>query len=602
MKNRTSLLSGAALGALFAFAAVTGADAKPKHPDVDAPAAAPSSGGSAVQGEIDALKAEMQSLSAREQQDAATAQAAQAQVQQLQGQLTDANARADRAEAQVAEQIQTIPGDVTAAVAKIAPKTDKLYYKGVTITLGGFAAAEGVYRSKNDVADIGSNYSKIPYLNNENAHEDELRGTGRQSRLSILAQGNINPDLTAAFYGEFDFMAGPQTGNSNESNSFSPRIRNLYATLDWSSEGWHLLAGQNWSLATMNTKGITPRNELPPPTIEAQYVPGFVWARQPQLRIVKDFDKQLWIGISFENPQTTVGSPATGVVGTQSNGAVTGLTVTTSASGIAEFDSANSLSLNHAPDVIGKIAWEPMLGGKQPLHLEVFGLWRNFYDKVYVATSNAQTTALGFGAVNTEQSSNSYGAGVGGGFVWSVIPGVVDLEGSALAGNGIGRYGAGQLPDTVVQPNGSLTPIPEIMAMAGATWHATPKLDLYAFGGGEFEKAVPYDQIIGGTTVHAGLGNANASLGGCFVELVGTCSPDTKQEIQYTVGFWDKIWTGSYGQVRFGLQYSHTELRAFPGLEGTGNGILSGSPPASTVVQPITTEDMFFTSFRYYPF
>ena len=86
------------------------------------------------------------------------------------------------------------PATVDAAVASHAPKTDKIYYKGITLTLGGFAAAEGVYRSKNNVADIGSNYSKIPYDNNVLAHTDELRGTARQSRISFLAQGNINPN------------------------------------------------------------------------------------------------------------------------------------------------------------------------------------------------------------------------------------------------------------------------------------------------------------------------------------------------------------------------------------------------------------------------
>ena len=109
-------------------------------------------------------------------------------------------------------------------MAKDKPKTDKIYYKGITVTLGGFAAAEGVYRTKNDVADIGSNYSKIPYNNATLAHTDELRGTARQSRLSILAQGNLTPDMVAAFYGEFDFLAAAQTGNSNESDSYSPRF------------------------------------------------------------------------------------------------------------------------------------------------------------------------------------------------------------------------------------------------------------------------------------------------------------------------------------------------------------------------------------------
>jgi hypothetical protein len=55
---------------------------------------------------------------------------------------------------------------------------------------------------------------------------------------------------------------------------------------------------------------------------------------------------------------------------------------------------------------------------------------------------------------------------------------------------------------------------------------------------------------------------------------------------QLTAGFWDKLYQGSFGSVRFGLQYSYTELTAFP-----GGGFA-----------PKTSDNMIFTSFRYYPF
>jgi hypothetical protein len=50
----------------------------------------------------------------------------------------------------------------------------------------------------------------------------------------------------------------------------------MYGSVDWDNLGLHLLAGQAWSLATLNSQGITPRNEVPPPTIDGQYIPGFV--------------------------------------------------------------------------------------------------------------------------------------------------------------------------------------------------------------------------------------------------------------------------------------------------------------------------------------
>jgi hypothetical protein len=177
------------------------------------------------------------------------------------------------------------------------------------------------------------------------------------------------------------------------------------------------------------------------------------------------------------------------------------------------------------------------------------------------------------------------------------------VQASALTGKGIGRYGSGQLPDTIVGPGGSLETISETMFLAGATVHATPQLDIYVFGGEELQGAT-YSSVVTSaagvtpkTFLQLGYGNPNATLGNCFVEL-GSCTADTKSVQQVTVGFWDKVWSGSFGQVRFGLQYSHTQLLAFPGVAGTNS---AGFSP-TTIVRPKTTDDMLFTSFRYYPF
>ncbi len=416
-----------------------------------------------------------------------------------------------------------------------------------------------------------------------------LRGTARQSRVSFLAQGNINPNLVAAFYGEFDFLAGPTTANENESNSFSPRIRNVYGTLDWNDSGWHFLAGQNWSLATMNGKGISPRNEIIPPTIEAQYVPGFVWARQPQIRLAHDFDdKQVWVAVSLENPQTTFGAAATGTGTT-----FTGVTVNNAAAGISQLSSVNNFSFNHFPDVIAKVAFEPVINGAQPLHFEAFGILREYYDRININGGQAVTAGL----TNGNFTDNTWGGGGGGGVTWTAVPKLLDVQGSFLVGKGIGRYGAGQLPDVIVGPGGELEAVPEFMFLVGATAHATPQLDLYLFGGEEHQSEVSSDPKIGATQLHLGYGNPFATLGNCFVELA-TCSPDTQQIDQVTVGFWDKVYTGSFGQVRVGVQYSHTALHAFPGLAGANT---AGFPPG-VGVRPSTTDDMVFTSFRYYPF
>ena len=206
------------------------------------------------------------------------------------------------------------------------------------------------------------------------AHTSETRFTARQSRLSLLAQNDADTDTHLAFYGEFDFLGAAQTANSNESNSYNLRIRNLYGTVDWDSLGLEVLAGQSWSLVTLNSKGITPRNEVPPATIDAQYAVGFNWARQPQIRITKNWDKEFWLALSVENPQSTIATNAN---------PASGVTVTDTSAGGSLFDKNNNYSLNHIPDVIAKAAWEPRIGDAQPLHVEAFGIYRSdFYDRV----------------------------------------------------------------------------------------------------------------------------------------------------------------------------------------------------------------------------
>ena len=442
-----------------------------------------------------------------------------------------------------------------------------------TVTLGGFTAMETVYRSRNEAADIGSSYSGIPFPSTSTAHTSELRFTARQSRLSVLMQGNANADTHLAFYGEFDFMAGPGSANSNESNSYSPRIRHMYGTLDLDAEGIELLAGQNWSLLTLNSHGITPRNEVAPATIEAQYAVGFNWARQAQIRIVKNFDHQLWLAVSFENPQTTfAGGP----------GATTapGITVVDTLVGGSEFDkAATTLSLNHIPDVIGKVAWEPMIGDSQPLHIEAFGLYRSFYDRVQVAATNTQGLAVGNG------NNNVAGGGVGGSIAWSIFPKVLDIQLTAMTGTGIGRYGTGQLPDVTIRPDGELAPIQETTFLLGATWHATPLLDIYTYAGEEAEQPKYFNVTSGATTTHLGVGNPAVVNTGCATEG-GSCSVNLESEKQINIGTWWRAYQGKFGSLRFGLQYSYTKLESFRG---------------STGVHAPTDDSMFFTSIRYYP-
>jgi hypothetical protein len=459
-------------------------------------------------------------------------------------------------------------GAIMAMLAAAPALADTTLASGpVTVTLGGFLASEGVYRSRSESADIGSSFNGVPFANQPTSHMSETRFTARQSRLTIMATGDVNSDTHLTFWNELDFLGAAQTANSNESNSYNLRIRNMYATINWDSLGLELLAGQNWSLVTANTHGISPRNELVPATIDAQYVVGFNWARQPQLRITKNWNKEFWLAVSVENPQTTFAPNAA---------AATGISVTNNHAGGSLLDANNNFSLNHIPDFVGKIAWEPWIGDAQPLHMEVFGIYRDFYNRINVGATNP--LGLPVGIHNSDQS----GGGVGGSITWAAIPKTLDLQATAMTGSGIGRYGSGQLPDVTLRPDGTLAPVQEISFMAGATWHATPLLDLYVYGGQEAQQRKLF--TVGTTT--SGLGSPTLNLTGCLVEG-GACSPNLQAENQISTGFWWRAYQGKFGSFRFGMQYSYTHLSAFPGV---GN------------VRPTTDDNMVFTSIRYYPF
>jgi hypothetical protein len=565
MTNRTSLVCGAAAGVLSSLVCGAAAQAEPahhRHHRLDA--AAPREDG-ALKAEVAALKAQVDAMQAWRDSQAANAAQTQAQMEQLRAQLAETQAREQAAEAQVANQIQTIPGEVkgevATAVAEAAPKTDKLYIKGVSLQFGGFVAAESVFRNHNEEADIGSSFAAIPFANTIIGHTDETRFTARQSRITGLIQGDASPTIHLAGYAEADFLGAAQTANSNESNSYQPRLRVFYTTVDWDQDfgGVHLLAGQNWSLATLQGNGITPRAEQVPLTVDAQYVPGFTWARQPQLRVTADLDKKVWLAVSVENPQITYSS---------SGQFLTGVSVVDTGAAGAEFNSVNTLSLNRVPDVIGKVALQEDVDG-HALHVEAFGIYRDFYARVDTA--------------GVSGNEGVTGGGVGGGAIFAVIPQLLDLQASGIVGDGIGRYGSAQLPDATLSVDGTIHPINEYEVLFGGTLHLGPKLDVYAYAGEEQERQTAFTNATG--KINNGVGNLAYNNTGCFVEA-GSCSANTRTIDQGTIGFWDRPYVGAFGRLQWGIQYSYTERHAFEGIGGA----------------PVASENMIFTSIRYYPF
>jgi hypothetical protein len=461
----------------------------------------------------------------------------------------------------------------------------KIQFGAITITPGGFAAMEGRFATRNVQADIGTQYSAIPF--GPQGNTNELVFSARQSRIAALIEAPISSNMFVAGYGEFDFLGSGATSNRNESDSFVPRIRHLYATLDNNEYGMHVLAGQTWSLLTMNSKGITPRNEVTPPTIDAQYVPGFVWKRHPQIRLTKDFNEKLWFSVSAEEAQTTFGTAcAAGVNGaaiTSNTGAAETATCALGGNANLNGTAVTNFSVNRVPDVVGKVAYEARLGDHD-LHLEGSAIYRDLYDRVAYANgtaANYDTTGYGFG----------------GGLIAAVIPKRLDFQVSGLVGKGIGSYGTAQFGDTTFGSNGNLSGLREQMLLAGLTLHATPSIDLYAFGGVEQVQPDYYTTNAAGTAF-AGYGAPNANNSGCYNSVNGTsatCGGNAKRVWQVTAGMWDKIYKGNFGEVRVGLQYSYTQKELFAGNATT-------APAAALVGAPRAADHSVLTSLRYYPF
>jgi hypothetical protein len=498
------------------------------------------------------------------------------------------------------------------ATAAYVTANKKLILGPVTISPGGFMAGESVFRTPTTNSDINSAWASIPLGNNPLSHTNEYRLTGRQSRLSLLAEGNITPTFLASGYAEFDFLGAGTTSNATDTNSYAPRIRQLYAALDDADYGLHMMAGQMWSLTTLNSRGITPRNEVPPPTIDGQFLPGFIFARQAGVRITKDFDGKLWFSLAAEEAQTTFPGGATaacqGTALTLGAGAsavpiavapyINAICAgTASGAGFSQY--GQPYSLNHVPDIIGKVAYELDLGDRD-VHLEAMGLYKDLYDASAAALAGVSIP----GNISTHDEA---GYGFGGGLIVPIIPKILDFQGSAMAGRGIGRYGAGLLADSTINATGSLRPIGEVIGMGGFTLHATPALDFYAFGG--IEKENPAYSFIGVNAagpVYFGYGTPNVLNSGCTIVNAPstTCSGQTQSVWQVTGGLWDKIYKGPFGEVRVGLQYSYSQRDIF--ATQYAGALVAGSGQTiyqeHAVYSPKVSENTIMTSFRYYPF
>src|SRR5262249_16270314 len=129
--------------------------------------------------------------------------------------------------------------------------------------------------------------------------------TGRQSRISLLAETKLGETKIAGYY-EADFLGTGVTSNNRQSNSYVFRQRQIWGRADFAS-GWAFSAGHMWSLVTEDRKQTINRTEVLPMVIEPQYVVGFNWERQYGARVSKSFGDKVTLAASVEASSETVG-------------------------------------------------------------------------------------------------------------------------------------------------------------------------------------------------------------------------------------------------------------------------------------------------------
>jgi len=487
------------------------------------------------------------------------------------------------------------------AAAAQAPKSDDapqtfnkqmegpltIHFRGINLTPGGYAEGAFVKRSHALAADLPTPFNSVPMPGASQNQMSEFFGSGRQSKTTLFADGRLG-SVNLSSYVSGDFLSAGVTSNSNQTNSYTFRIRQAWGQAKFDN-GWSFLAGQSWSLVTENNKSIAidddlgRTNDARPKVIDPSYNVGFVYARQFGFRLTKTFGDKVAVAFAVENPQATL---------TTHGNAANYLLGSTGASN--SYNTGANYSFNPSPDIIVKVAFDPGVG-----HYEVFGLLDRFTDRVFPCVENFASAACGTltaaspaGAYNSSKN----GGGIGASARWDIAHRVTfALKG--FGGSGIGRYGPGGLPDVSVNGDGTLHLVKNFMGLTTLEAHLTKKLDFNSYGGFEYAgRTASFDPLGNkGAGTIVGYGAPTFNNSGCGSETVpgsggfapgalANCIADTRTVLEGTGGFWYKFYNGNRGSFRVGAFYSYVSRFAWSGVGG----------------QPYGIDNMEYLSFRYY--
>ncbi len=560
------------------------------------------------QAQIDALKQQNADKDARlatATTDAASATAAastaQQQAQQLQTLIQQNSSSVQTLSSDVSDLkvantglAQTLSDTKRDLNEKIESPTT-LHYKGVTITPVAFFALESVWRQRSINSDLPTPFNTTPYPGSNEAHVSEFNLSGRQSRLGGLFEGNTGPFKLQGYF-ETDFLSAGVTSNDNQSNSYTLRQRQIWGRAE-TAKGFAVTGGQMWSLVTENSKGTDNRTEVLTNTIDPNYHVGFSWARQPGLRIQQKLGNPFLgaattIAIAFEEGQTQftgANAPNNFIFGGAGQGG--GL-----------YNSTANYANNVAPDMIAKVAFD----GKH-VHTEIGGVARFFRAEYYPASVNAAGAVVY--STNIHKDTKIAGGAFGSARYLSKY---FDVGASGMWGDGTARYGASQLGDITVHPDGELEPIRNSHALFSVIGHPSRRMDVYAYYGAEYNQRTYYTSPLNGLLV--GYAPPNLSNAGCYTTVAPTvgntgtgvggspatanCNEPTRVVQEGTFGYTYRLVNSpKYGRLQYQFVYSYLTRDSWTGL--TSAAATFGTP-AATFGAAHATNNMVFGGMRYY--
>jgi hypothetical protein len=530
----------------------------------------------------------------------------QQQLSQIQQTAQQADAKVATVETNSNLQVQRVQSDLSDVKAalnttnQVAEKAEKrasdlehpliIAYKHIRITPGGFFDFTGYYRSHALNAGPSTLFNSLPLGAATNAHLSEFGQSARTSRLTLRTDAEAGKARLAGFF-EMDFFAAGTNSNPNQTTSFPIRMRQAWGRVK-TENGWSVTAGQMWNLMTLNRRATDADAPWVPNTLDTNYLVGYDWGRQAEVRVSKTLDKKITLALALTDPSyLNSGAPIsnTQVAGLASIGAGNLASTVASCNAAGVCADANTYSTNLSPDILVKLAYDdPKLG-----HYEIKALQRFFRDRVVATTTTAGHNNTGLGA------------GIGAGAIIPVVSRKVDFIAQGLYGKGISRYEDSGQFDFVVRTNptgatggdNNLQDVKSFSLVAGFETHLTSRLEFDMFYGDEYYYRTTYNVFSTapatlGNTLIVGYGSPTAdNTGGCESTLFKGCAGSNRNLGLGTAVVWYDVYKGSYGTLRYGAQYEY----AFRGT-WSGNGTLPAGAPG---LAPKGIENVGYLAMRY---